>query len=193
MTFIPRPRHFLLTFLPGLVNHQQQEIIEYPRHLLFVMEVATRRVRFAGSTSNPDTQRMKQVARNLTVCGDGFLEGKRHVLMDRDARFCAAFRAVLREADVKAVRLPPRAPNLSAPGAVPQIPEVRMSGPDDLRWRVVAAQLVVDSRIHRAIRALEQPSSGHDRRHRPSARSRTLPREDPNSCSLSRMTLVRSS
>jgi putative transposase len=83
-------------------------------YLLFVMEVATRRVHFAGCTTNPDEAWMKQVARNLTAFGDGFLEGKRYVLMDRDTKFSAAFRAILQDAGVNAVRLPPRSPNLNA-------------------------------------------------------------------------------
>src|ERR1022692_5160171 len=56
-------------------------------YLLFVLELATRRVHFAGSTTGPDEAWMKQVARNLTVAEDGFLNGKRYVLMDRDAKF----------------------------------------------------------------------------------------------------------
>src|SRR5471030_697290 len=36
-------------------------------YLLFVLELATRRVHFAGSTANPEQGWMKQVARNLTV------------------------------------------------------------------------------------------------------------------------------
>ncbi|MBM3286980.1 MAG: DDE-type integrase/transposase/recombinase [Candidatus Eisenbacteria bacterium] len=83
-------------------------------YLLFVMEVATRRVCFAGCTASPDERWMKQVARNLTVYGDGFLEGKRYLLMDRDSKFSAAFRAILRGTDVEAVRLPPRSPNLNS-------------------------------------------------------------------------------
>ena len=60
--------------------------------LLFVMEIATRRVHFAGCTPNPDELWMRQVARNLTDVEDGFLLGKRYVLMDRDGKFCPAFR-----------------------------------------------------------------------------------------------------
>ena len=56
---------------------------------------------------------MKQMARNLRICVDGFLVGKRYLLMDRDAKFCAAFRQILRSEDIEAVRLPPRSPNLS--------------------------------------------------------------------------------
>ena len=51
-------------------------------YLLFVMEVATRRVHSAGCTPNPDGLWMKQIARNLTDCVDGFLKGKRYLLID---------------------------------------------------------------------------------------------------------------
>ena len=65
-------------------------------YLLFVMKVATRRVHFAGCTTNPNEAWMQQIARNLTDCCDGFLQGIRYLLMDRDGSFCPAFRAVLR-------------------------------------------------------------------------------------------------
>jgi putative transposase len=57
---------------------------------------------------------MKQIARNLTDPFDGFLTGKRYVLMDRDANFSIAFRSALEEAGVKSVRLPPKTPNLNS-------------------------------------------------------------------------------
>ena len=57
---------------------------------------------------------MKQVARNLTDCSDGFLLGSRFVLMDRDGKFCDAFRSLLEDAGTKPVRLPARSPNLNA-------------------------------------------------------------------------------
>jgi hypothetical protein len=77
-------------------------------YLLFVMELATRRVHFAGCTTNPDELWMCQAARNLSDAEDGFLRGKEYVLMDRDAKFSEAFRAILEQAGVKAVRLPLR-------------------------------------------------------------------------------------
>jgi transposase InsO family protein len=83
-------------------------------YLLFVMEVATRRVCFAGCTPNPEEAWMKQVARNLTDAEDGFLEGKRYVLMDRDSKFSVACRQVLQDAGTEPVLLPPRSPNLNA-------------------------------------------------------------------------------
>jgi putative transposase len=83
-------------------------------YLLFVMEVGTRRVHFAGCSTNPDELWMKQIARNLTDVFDGFLNGKRYVLMDRDGKFCPAFREILKYGDIKPVQLPPRSPNLNA-------------------------------------------------------------------------------
>ena len=82
-------------------------------YLLFVMEVATRRVHFAGCTANPDEPWMKQIARNLTDCEDGFLNGKRFLIMDRDTTFSDAFRKTLEDEGVESVRLPPRSPNLN--------------------------------------------------------------------------------
>ena len=57
---------------------------------------------------------MKQSARNLTDCHDGFLLGTRYLLMDRDTKFCSVFRSLLEDAGVKPVRLPARSPNLNA-------------------------------------------------------------------------------
>ncbi len=56
---------------------------------------------------------MKQIARNLTDPDDGFLNGKRYLIMDRDTKFCEAFREILEDEDVKPLRLPPRSPNLN--------------------------------------------------------------------------------
>ena len=78
------------------------------------MELATRCVHFAGSTPNPDGPWMKQIARNLTNCEDGVLNGKRYMLMDRDNKFCESFRALLSDTGTEPVRLPPRSPDLNA-------------------------------------------------------------------------------
>ena len=68
-----------------------------------------------GSTHpTPDSAWMCQIARNLVDDEDGFLRGKRYLLMDRDGKYCPEFRAVLRHGGVKALRLPPRSPNLNA-------------------------------------------------------------------------------
>lgn len=83
-------------------------------YLLFVMELATRRIHFAGCTPNPDGSWMQQIARNLTDVEDGFLQGKRYVLMDRDDKFCKDFRDFLEDQGIGPVRLPARSPNLNA-------------------------------------------------------------------------------
>jgi putative transposase len=57
---------------------------------------------------------MEQVARNLTDNCDGPLLGTRYLLMDRDAKFSAVFRSILKDPGVKAVRLTPRSPNLNS-------------------------------------------------------------------------------
>ncbi len=82
-------------------------------YILFVMEVATRRVHFAGCTTHPDGAWMEQVARNLTDPFDGFLRNTQYLLMDRDTKFCEGFREILEQAGVDGVRLPPRSPNLT--------------------------------------------------------------------------------
>ena len=57
---------------------------------------------------------MRQIGRNLTDTDEGFLNGKRYVLMDRDGKFSPAFRAILKNEDIKPVQLPPRSPDLNA-------------------------------------------------------------------------------
>jgi putative transposase len=83
-------------------------------YLLFLMEIATRRVHFAGLTANPDEGWLLQVARNVTDTAAGFLRGKRYLLMDRDTKFSEAFRGTFDDVEVKPFRLPARSPNLSA-------------------------------------------------------------------------------
>jgi putative transposase len=57
---------------------------------------------------------MKQIARELTNFQDGFLRDKKHVLMDRDGKFCEAFRSLLKQSGVDPVRLPSHSPNVNA-------------------------------------------------------------------------------
>ena len=83
-------------------------------YLLFVMELKTRRVHFAGYTTTPNKAWMKQAARELTSFEDGFLNGKRYLIMDRDGKFCPSFRHLLQDEAVEPVTLPPRSPNLNA-------------------------------------------------------------------------------
>jgi putative transposase len=83
-------------------------------YLLFAMELKSRRVHFAGCTTNPHEAWMKQMARELTNHEDGFLQGKRYLIMDRDTKFSNSFRTFLSKEGVESVRLPPRSPNMNA-------------------------------------------------------------------------------
>lgn len=83
-------------------------------YVLVFMRVAPRQICIGGFTLTPDAAWMKQMARNLTMAGEGMLNGCRYLLHDRDAKFCAAFGEVLRSAGIQPLLLPPRSPNLNA-------------------------------------------------------------------------------
>jgi len=55
-----------------------------------------------------------QIARNITDVDDGFLRGKRYLILDRDAKYSDGFRSLLVREGIHVVRLPPRSPNLNA-------------------------------------------------------------------------------
>jgi putative transposase len=57
---------------------------------------------------------MLQVARNLLDIVDGFLNGKRFLLLDRDPLYTCQFRALLSSVGVTPIRLPASSPNLNA-------------------------------------------------------------------------------
>ncbi len=57
---------------------------------------------------------MKQIARNLTDCDSGFLNGARYLIHDRDPLFTRRFRKILKPSGVKTVELPARSPDLNA-------------------------------------------------------------------------------
>lgn len=80
--------------------------------VLFVMNLKSRRIHFAGRTVNPNGTWPKQIARNVTGF-EGFLNGNRFLLMDRDTKFCEASREIPGSADVTCLRLPKRSPNLN--------------------------------------------------------------------------------
>lgn len=83
-------------------------------YVLFVIELATRRVVICGITTNPNEAWMLQAARNLLDTRCSLLHGKRHLIVDRDTKHSAAFRAFLAREGVEVIRLPPRSANLNA-------------------------------------------------------------------------------
>lgn len=64
-------------------------------------------------TNYVDGDVMKQVARNLTDCVDGFLLNAKYLIHDRDPLFTAAFLKILEDCGVESVKLPAKSPNLN--------------------------------------------------------------------------------
>ncbi len=73
-----------------------------------------------------------QISRNLTDVTDGFLLGKRYLLMDRDSKFSEDFRSILQQSGTESVRLPPRSPDLS-----PHIERFMLSVKEECLHRMV--------------------------------------------------------
>src|SRR5580704_12502639 len=90
--------------LAGLITH----------YVLFLIDLATRRVVVGGITANPNAAWMLQVARSLMDGENGVLLGKRHLIVDRDTKYSTAFRMFVAREGVEVIRLPPRSPNLNA-------------------------------------------------------------------------------
>ena len=67
-----------------------------------------------GIASDANGLWMTQIARNLTDGVDGFFEGKRYLIHDRDPLYTRDFLKLLAEAGIESVKLPPRSPNLNA-------------------------------------------------------------------------------
>ena len=82
--------------------------------VFFIIEIKTRKVHIAGITAEPNGEWMLQLGRNLTDAIDGFLLGKRYIILDRDPLYTPAFRGLLQNSGIKVVRLPPKSPNLNA-------------------------------------------------------------------------------
>ena len=83
-------------------------------YVLFFIHLDTRRVSIAGITEHPDAAWMEQMGRNVTVEGWGFLQDRRYLLHDRDAKFSDCFRNIVMAGGVKPLKLPARSPNLNS-------------------------------------------------------------------------------
>ena len=84
-------------------------------YCLFVIEVGSRYVHILGITANPDNGpwTVQQIRNLLMDLGDR-ATGFRQLVRDRAGQFTEAFDAVLADAGIEVVKIPPRSPRASA-------------------------------------------------------------------------------
>jgi transposase InsO family protein len=129
--------------------------------VLFVIGHGTRRVHMAGITAHPAGERVARQARNLLMNLDHRADSFKFLIRDRDARFTAAFDAVLTAAGIRIIKTPVQAPRANAI-AERQIASARRECPGRMlitgerHLRLVLDQYTGHCNTHRPHRALQQ-------------------------------------
>jgi len=123
-------------------------------HVLFVIEVASRRVHLAGITANPTGPWTTQAARNLMM-DFGEHHPFKYLIRDGAGQFTRSFDTVLAGSGITAIRIPPRSPQANAFAE---------------RWVRTLRHELLDRTIvwnERQLRALLEEYVEHYNRHRP--------------------------
>ncbi len=111
-------RKFLPTHAPTMLAadlfHADCAVTLQRLYCLFVMEVGSRYVHIPGITANPDGPRTVQQIRNLLMDLGDRAAGARFLVRDRAGQFTASSDAVLADAGIQVVKIPPRSPRANA-------------------------------------------------------------------------------
>ncbi|SFQ72888.1 Integrase core domain-containing protein [Amycolatopsis arida] len=107
-------RQFLRTQAPTMLAvdflHVDCAVTLKRIYVFFALEVGRRYVRVLGTTTNPDGQWTTQQARNLVMDLGDRAAGFRFLIRDRASQFATAFDAVLADAGIHVVQIPPGCP-----------------------------------------------------------------------------------
>jgi putative transposase len=130
-------------------------------YVLFVIQVASRRVHVLGVTPHPVGEWVTQQARNLLIELADRVGRFRFVIRDRDTKFTAAFDAVFAGEGIRVLRTPVRAPRANAyaerwVGTVRREVLDRMLVLGCRQLRSVLAEYADHYNLHRPHRALGQ-------------------------------------
>jgi len=89
-----------------------QGLVTY--YTVFVIDLASRRVQILGSTPHPDEPFMQQIVRTLTMAETSVVCAPSVLICDRDCKWSPDVRRRLRDAGIRVVLIPQRAPNANA-------------------------------------------------------------------------------
>jgi transposase InsO family protein len=89
-----------------------QGLVTY--YTVFVIDLASRRVRILGSTPHPEALFMQQIVQTLTMAETGGVDTPALLICDRDRKWSGDVRRRLQAAGIRVVLIPEPAPNANA-------------------------------------------------------------------------------